>query len=293
MKLNNKGFAITGILYGLLILFALLVGSYLTILTAKKNRLDGIVENIENEYNEGESEKYTLTIERDIGISTIYYKINDADTYTSTSKNNVKINVNDGDTIYYYGETNEQECSYIIEECSKNSECNVKIDASSIPKVTISAVTGKCLTIKKGPGVEKICYKVNNEKNFICKEGIDTISKAIKVGTNYYYYGVPSQNYTMTKCSENDKCSSSMPNHEEDLTLAAISNTSMGPFYVKIYVWDELQADGETSNGTFEARIFSNGDTSIYCDSPAIGTVDYSGNVTVTNITKDTSCYIG
>lgn len=209
MKLNNKGFAITGILYGLLILFALLVGSYLTILTAKKNRLDGIVADIENEYNNKEN------------IST----------YT--------------------------------------------------------------LTIKKGPGVEKICYKVNNEKNFICKEGIDTISKAIKVGTNYYYYGVPSQNYTMTKCSENDKCSSSMPNHEEDLTLAAISNTSTGPFYVKIYVWDELQADGETSNGTFEAIIFSNGDTSIYCDSPAIGTVDYSGNVTVTNITKDTSCYIG
>ena len=51
MKLNNKGFAITGILYGLLILFALLVGSYLTILTAKKNRLDGIVADIENEYN--------------------------------------------------------------------------------------------------------------------------------------------------------------------------------------------------------------------------------------------------
>ena len=51
MKLNNKGFAITGILYGLLILFALLVGSYLTILTAKKNRLDGIVTDIENKYN--------------------------------------------------------------------------------------------------------------------------------------------------------------------------------------------------------------------------------------------------
>ncbi len=55
MKLNNKGFAITGILYGLLILFALLVGSYLTILTARKNRLDGIVENIENEYNNKEN----------------------------------------------------------------------------------------------------------------------------------------------------------------------------------------------------------------------------------------------
>ena len=61
MKLNNKGFAITGILYGLLILFALLVGSYLTVLTARKNRLDGIVENIENEYNGNDKAKKTLT----------------------------------------------------------------------------------------------------------------------------------------------------------------------------------------------------------------------------------------
>ena len=69
MKLNNKGFAITGILYGLLILFALLVGSYLTILTARKNRLDGIVENIENEYGG----TYTLTLQKGEGISVIYY----------------------------------------------------------------------------------------------------------------------------------------------------------------------------------------------------------------------------
>ena len=73
MKLNNKGFAITGILYGLLILFALLVGSYLTILTARKNRLDGIVENIENEYNGNTTDTYTLTFKKDTGIKEIYY----------------------------------------------------------------------------------------------------------------------------------------------------------------------------------------------------------------------------
>ena len=87
MKLNNKGFAITGILYGLLILFALLVGSYLTILTARKNRLDGIVENIENEYNGNTTDTYTLTFKKDTGIKEIYYskdnskftKVNDAE----------------------------------------------------------------------------------------------------------------------------------------------------------------------------------------------------------------------
>lgn len=47
MKLNNKGFAITAVLYGLLILFVFLVGSYLTVLTAKKNRVDKITEEIE------------------------------------------------------------------------------------------------------------------------------------------------------------------------------------------------------------------------------------------------------
>ena len=50
MKLNNKGFAITSVLYGLLILFVILVGSYLTILVAKKNRLDKISEEINNKY---------------------------------------------------------------------------------------------------------------------------------------------------------------------------------------------------------------------------------------------------
>ena len=36
MKLNNRGFAITSILYSLLILFVILVGSYLMILSSKK-----------------------------------------------------------------------------------------------------------------------------------------------------------------------------------------------------------------------------------------------------------------
>lgn len=51
MKLNNKGFAITSVLYGLLILFVVLVGTYLTILSAQKNRVDTLVEGIEEDYN--------------------------------------------------------------------------------------------------------------------------------------------------------------------------------------------------------------------------------------------------
>ena len=50
MKLNNKGFAITAVLYGLLILFVILVSSYLLVLSVKKDRVDTIVNEIENDY---------------------------------------------------------------------------------------------------------------------------------------------------------------------------------------------------------------------------------------------------
>lgn len=50
MKLNNKGFAITSVLYGLLILFVSLVGTYLTILVSKMNRLSNISEDINDYY---------------------------------------------------------------------------------------------------------------------------------------------------------------------------------------------------------------------------------------------------
>ena len=52
MKLNNKGFAITAVIYGLLILFVILVSSYLTVLSARKNRVDNLVKDIEEEYME-------------------------------------------------------------------------------------------------------------------------------------------------------------------------------------------------------------------------------------------------
>ena len=50
MKLNNKGFAITSVLYGLLILFVVLTIKYLAILSSKKNNIDKITEDLEEDY---------------------------------------------------------------------------------------------------------------------------------------------------------------------------------------------------------------------------------------------------
>lgn len=52
MKLNNKGFAITSVLYGLLILFVVLTSTYLSMLTTKKNNIDKVTEDIEEAYNQ-------------------------------------------------------------------------------------------------------------------------------------------------------------------------------------------------------------------------------------------------
>ena len=50
MKLNNKGFAISSGLYGLLILFVVLTSTYLAILSSKKNNIDKITEDLEEDY---------------------------------------------------------------------------------------------------------------------------------------------------------------------------------------------------------------------------------------------------
>lgn len=63
MKLNNKGFAITAVLYGLLILFVVLTSSYLLVLSAKKDRVEKLAEEIESSYvpplSLGDYVKYT------------------------------------------------------------------------------------------------------------------------------------------------------------------------------------------------------------------------------------------
>lgn len=68
MKLNNKGFAITAVLYGLLILFVVLVSSYLLVLSAKKDRVDTLVNEIEKNYKTvtlrvGDYVEYTPTLQ--------------------------------------------------------------------------------------------------------------------------------------------------------------------------------------------------------------------------------------
>ena len=64
MKLNNKGFAITSVLYGLLILFVVLTSTYLAILSSKKNNIDKITEDLEEDYFLVKKSKKIYTVYR-------------------------------------------------------------------------------------------------------------------------------------------------------------------------------------------------------------------------------------
>lgn len=68
MKLNNKGFAITAVLYGILILFIFGVSSFLIALSQKKDRVTEITDEIADEYYRIEIlPKYTVTYDANGG----------------------------------------------------------------------------------------------------------------------------------------------------------------------------------------------------------------------------------
>lgn len=140
MKLNNKGFAITAVLYGLLILFVFLVGSYLLVLSAKKDRVEDVVNDIEEEYKQPEEYKQSLveyikslynesekTQKENNGIKYNYAPIYDTDSDNNTSggimndrhdsSGNLLDDLNGGN-IRYYG-TNPN--NYIYFNCDDYS----------------------------------------------------------------------------------------------------------------------------------------------------------------------------
>ena len=124
MKLNNKGFAITAVLYGLLILFVILVSSYLLVLAAKKDRVDAIVNEIESGYVG--SMRYLGTL-----IDNLYEKSEKVIIISNDIEYNYALSVKlmndrlggtttdyDGGNIRYYGENPN---NYIYYNCSDYS----------------------------------------------------------------------------------------------------------------------------------------------------------------------------
>ena len=148
MKLNNKGFAITSLLYGLLILFVILVGSYLLVLTAKKDRIDTIVNEIESGYV-GTMRTIVSHIEK------LYYTAGKVIITKDGIEYNYALSVNlmndrlggttsdyDGGNIRYYGENPN---NYIYYNCSDYANQS----ATTCEKWRIIGIFGKYIKILK------------------------------------------------------------------------------------------------------------------------------------------------
>ena len=94
--------------------------------------------------------KYTLTLTKGTGVSTIYYKINGATSYSSaTSTQNLSVNYNS--TYYYYGVAS---TGYTISSCTASSPCSGTMGTSTVSK-TLSATINTytvTLTVVNGSG---------------------------------------------------------------------------------------------------------------------------------------------
>lgn len=80
---------------------------------------------------------YNLTLNKGTGVSTIYYKVNGASSYTSTTTNKT-LTVNSGTTYYYYGVP---QTGYTMNSCTSSSPCSGTMTSSVTKTLTASRKT--------------------------------------------------------------------------------------------------------------------------------------------------------
>lgn len=80
---------------------------------------------------------YNLTLNKGTGVSTIYYKVNGASSYTST-RTNKTLSVNRGTTYYYYGVP---QTGYTMNSCTSSSPCSGTMTSSVTKTLTASRKT--------------------------------------------------------------------------------------------------------------------------------------------------------
>lgn len=80
---------------------------------------------------------YNLTLSKGTGVSTIYYKVNGASSYTSTTTNKT-LSVNSGTTYYYYGVP---QTGYTMNSCTSSSPCSGTMTSSVTKTLTASRKT--------------------------------------------------------------------------------------------------------------------------------------------------------
>ena len=177
---------------------------------------------------------YNLTLSKGTGVSTIYYRVNGATNYSSSTASKT-VAVKYGTTYYYYGTAS---TGYTMSSCTLSSPCSGTMGAGAVTKSLTATANSYNLTLNKGTGVSTIYYKVNGASSYTSSTSNKTLS--VKYGTTYYYYGTASTGYTMNSCTSSSPCSGTMGTSAVTKTLTAKSSGGSGPFTVTLYVDDTL-----------------------------------------------------
>ena len=162
---------------------------------------------------------YNLTLNKGTGVSTIYYKVNGASSYTSTTTNKT-LSVNSGTTYYYYGVP---QTGYTMNSCTSSSPCSGTMGTSAVTKTLSASVNSYTLNLNKGTGVSRIYYKINGASSYT--SSISNKSLSVNYNTTYYYYGTASTGYSMSSCTSSNPCSGTMGTSAVTKTLSASVNS--------------------------------------------------------------------
>jgi len=130
------------------------------------------------------ADSYNLTLRKGTGVSTIYYKINGASSYTSSTFN-IMLNVKYGTTYYYYGVAS---TGYIMNSCTSSSPCSGTMGTSAVTKLLTATASGSYT----------VTLKVDSElKN----------TSSVSAGSKYEWsFTSPTSNMSCS-CTNNQTCS--------------------------------------------------------------------------------------
>ena len=88
-----------------------------------------------------------LTIQKDTGVNSIYYKVNGSSTYSATTDSSITLKVISGSNYYYYGVPH---YGYKMDSCTKDSPCSGIMGDSDVNKtLSTTKLPTYTVTIKK------------------------------------------------------------------------------------------------------------------------------------------------
>ena len=102
--------------------------------------------------------KYTLTLTKGTGVSTIYYKVNGSSSYSSATGTQ-SLSVNYGSTYTYYGTAS---TGYTMSSCASSSPCLGTMGTSAVSKTLTATLNKYTVTLTVTNGVGSTTQTVNH-----------------------------------------------------------------------------------------------------------------------------------